>query len=264
MNDQTVARAANVEVSDKELKNLKDLELARLKEAHAIEEATQAMRDQQLVELTTPSGAGMALPGLDELNLFEIPGLEEEVWEAPTQSAEEYFENLARIREEMLLLAETSATWGMQFGEVMGQIVMGTEGASEAFKSFASSAVDAAFNAATALAIQAAGQTAVGAGPAAAIILPALITAGMGLMKSVFSNIMEFADGGIISGPTVGLMGEYSGARTNPEVVAPLDKLRSMIGGAGGNVIVTGRLDGRDILLSSERSTIDRYRTRGY
>ena len=264
MNDQTMARAANVEVSDKELKNLKDLELARLKEAHAIEEATQAMRDQQLVELNTPSGAGMALPGLGELDLFEIPGLEEEVWEAPTQSAEEYFENLARIREEMLLLAETSATWGMQFGEVMGQIVMGTEGASEAFKSFASSAVDAAFNAATALAIQAAASTAVGAGPAAAIILPALITAGMGLMKSVFSNIMEFADGGIISGPTVGLMGEYSGARTNPEVVAPLDKLRSMIGGAGGNVVVTGRLDGRDILLSSERSTIDRYRTRGY
>ena len=264
MNDQTVARAANVEVSDKELDKLKALELARLKEAHAIEEATQAMRDQQLVELNTPSGAGMALPGLDELNLFEIPGLEEEVWEAPTQSAEEYFENLARIREEMLLLAETSATWGMQFGEVMGQIVMGTEGASEAFKSFASSAVDAAFNAATALAIQAAGQTAVGAGPAAAIILPALITAGMGLMKSVFANIMQFADGGIISGPTVGLMGEYSGARTNPEVVAPLDKLRSMIGGAGGNVVVTGRLDGRDILLSSERSTIDRYRTRGY
>ena len=264
MNDQTVARAANVEVSDKELDKLKALELARLKEAHAIDEATQAMRDQQLVELNTPSGAGMALPGLGELNLFEIPGLEEEVWEAPTQSAEEYFENLARIREEMLLLAETSATWGMQFGEVMGQIVMGTEGASEAFKSFASSAVDAAFNAATALAIQAAGQTAVGAGPAAAIILPALITAGMGLMKSVFSNIMEFADGGIISGPTVGLMGEYSGARTNPEVVAPLDKLRSMIGGAGGNVVVTGRLDGRDILLSSERSTIDRYRTRGY
>jgi tape measure domain-containing protein len=264
MNDQTVARAANVEVSDKELKNLKDLELARLKEAHAIEEATQAMRDQQLVELTTPSGAGMALPGLDELNLFEIPGLEEEVWEAPTQSAEEYFENLARIREEMLLLAETSATWGMQFGEVMGQIVMGTEGASEAFKSFASSAVDAAFNAATALAIQAAGQTAVGAGPAAAIILPALITAGMGLMKSVFSNIMEFADGGIISGPTVGLMGEYSGARTNPEVVAPLDKLRSMIGGAGGNVVVTGRISGNDLLLVNERASIDRGRIRGF
>ena len=251
-------------MSDKELNKLKELELARLKEAHAIELVTQEMRDLQTQALLAP-GAGANMPILDaELDLFEIPGLEEEVWQAPTQSAEEYFENLARIREEMTLLAERSASWGMQFGEVMGQIVLGTEGASEAFKSFASSAVDAAFNAATALAIQAAGQTAVGAGPAAAIILPALITAGMGLMKSVFSNIMQFADGGIISGPTLGLMGEYSGARTNPEVVAPLDKLRSMIGGAGGNVIVTGRLDGRDILLSSERSTIDRYRTRGY
>lgn len=151
-----------------------------------------------------------------------------------------------------------------QFGSVFGEIITGAESAGESMKQFAMAAVDAAFNAATALAIQAAGQTATGSGPAAAIILPALITAGMGLMKSVFSNIMQFADGGIISGPTVGLMGEYSGARTNPEVVAPLDKLRSMIGGAGGHVVVTGRLDGRDILLSSERSTIDRYRTRGF
>jgi hypothetical protein len=86
----------------------------------------------------------------------------------------------------------------------------------------------------------------------------------MGLMKSVFSNIMEFADGGIISGPTVGLMGEYSGARTNPEVVAPLDKLRSMIGGAGGNVVVTGRISGNDLLLVNERASIDRGRIRGF
>ena len=130
--------------------------------------------------------------------------------------------------------------------------------------SFASAALDAGFQAATALAINAAGQTAAAAGPGAAIALPILITAGMALIRSTFQGITGFADGGIISGPTLGLMGEYSGARTNPEVVAPLDKLRSMIGGAGGNVIVTGRLDGRDILLSSERSTIDRYRTRGY
>jgi len=264
MNEQTVARQANVEVSDKELKNLKELELARLKEAYAIEEATQAMRDQQLVELNTPSGGGMALPGLNELDLFEIPGLEEEVWQAPTQSAEEYFENLARIRERMTELATTSAMWGSQVGNVMGQIVMGTEGAKEAFKELASSAVDAAFNAATALAIQASAQTAVSAGPAAAIILPALITAGMGLMKSVFANIMQFADGGIISGPTLGLMGEYSGARTNPEVVAPLDKLRSMIGNAGGNVVVTGRISGNDLLLVNERASIDRGRIRGF
>ena len=28
-------------------------------------------------------------------------------------------------------------------------------------------------------------------------------------------------------------MGEYAGARSNPEVIAPLDKLEGMIGGGG-------------------------------
>jgi tape measure domain-containing protein len=98
----------------------------------------------------------------------------------------------------------------------------------------------------------------------AGLAAPALIVAGLSLVEGFLNQAMAFADGGIVSGPTLGLVGEYAGARTNPEVIAPLDKLRSMMGGMGGNVVVTGRLDGRDILLSSERSTIDRYRTRGY
>ena len=40
---------------------------------------------------------------------------------------------------------------------------------------------------------------------------------------------MAFADGGVVYGPTLGLIGEYAGARSNPEVIAPLDKLRSLI-----------------------------------
>jgi tape measure domain-containing protein len=96
------------------------------------------------------------------------------------------------------------------------------------------------------------------------IASPGLIVAGLTLVEGFLNAATAFANGGIVSGPTLGLVGEYPGARTNPEVIAPLDKLRSMMGGMGGNVVVTGRLDGRDILLSSERSTIDRYRTRGY
>ena len=38
-----------------------------------------------------------------------------------------------------------------------------------------------------------------------------------------------FANGGIVSGPTYALVGEYAGARNNPEVIAPLDKLRNLI-----------------------------------
>ena len=106
---------------------------------------------------------------------------------------------------------------------------------------------------------------------AAFLVISALIPGGGaalggfgGFLKSGF-GLTGFADGGIVSGPTAALVGEYSGARTNPEVIAPLDKLQSMIQGAGGgNVTVTGRLSGSDILLSSERSNIYRNRVRGY
>jgi len=88
---------------------------------------------------------------------------------------------------------------------------------------------------------------------------------GLGAFLQGGFGLTGFADGGIVSGPTAALVGEYSGARTNPEVIAPLDKLQSMIQGAGGgNVTVTGRISGSDILLSSERSNIYRNRVRGY
>ena len=60
-----------------------------------------------------------------------------------------------------------------------------------------------------------------------------------------------FANGGIVSGPTMGLIGEYPGARTNPEVVAPLDKLKDMLGGQGGGSFI---LKGQDLVLAMNRS----------
>ena len=75
-------------------------------------------------------------------------------------------------------------------------------------------------------------------------------------------DLPQFSNGGIVSGPTLGLVGEYPGARTNPEVIAPLDKLRGMLGGQA--VQVTGKISGRDILLTSERNAIDRNRVRGF
>ncbi|MFW5928179.1 MAG: hypothetical protein ACOCSL_03165, partial [Thermoplasmatota archaeon] len=42
-------------------------------------------------------------------------------------------------------------------------------------------------------------------------------------------NVVAFADGGLAYGPTLGLFGEYPGARSNPEVVAPLSDLNNMI-----------------------------------
>ena len=72
----------------------------------------------------------------------------------------------------------------------------------------------------------------VGAGIAAGMIASAVATViGVGATP--------FAEGGVVSGPTMALIGEYAGASSNPEVVAPLDKLRSMLqpaAGTGGTV----------------------------
>ena len=57
-----------------------------------------------------------------------------------------------------------------------------------------------------------------------------------GLGGGGFGNLIPFANGGIVSGPTSALVGEYTGARTNPEVIAPLSKLQNML---GGNVTFT-------------------------
>lgn len=64
----------------------------------------------------------------------------------------------------------------------------------------------------------------------------AAIAAGVATVIASFAKMPKFANGGIISGPTIGLMGEYSGASNNPEVVAPLNKLKSMLGDVGGGM----------------------------
>jgi hypothetical protein len=77
------------------------------------------------------------------------------------------------------------------------------------------------------------------------------IAAGVALKASLNkkkdSGVQAFANGGVISGPTMGLMGEYPGARSNPEIVAPLDKLKNLIGGGGGTL--EARISGNDLLI---------------
>lgn len=77
--------------------------------------------------------------------------------------------------------------------------------------------------------------------------------AGKRLGGKGFLNFLGFAEGGIVSGPTLANVGEYSGAKSNPEVVAPLSKLKGMLGGQTMNVKVTGKIAGKDIYLSGSR-----------
>jgi hypothetical protein len=98
---------------------------------------------------------------------------------------------------------------------------------------------------------------------------PAAIAAGIALVAAAgvarsLANTgpTAFADGGIVSGPTLGLVGEYPGASTNPEVIAPLDKLKSLIGGNSdsGGFIAETRISGRDLSIVLNRFNKDNAR----
>lgn len=74
--------------------------------------------------------------------------------------------------------------------------------------------------------------------------------------------IPAMADGGLAFGPTLAQVGEYKGASANPEVIAPLDKLKSMIGENGGTqkIEIFGKISGNDIFLSNRIASENRER----
>ena len=123
-------------------------------------------------------------------------------------------------------------TSGIQsFAQNLGQALASGDGA-EIFKSMLISVMDM---------LQQFGSTLIAAGtaalafqsllmnPIAAIVSGAALVAATAAAKAALQNATAFADGGIVSGPTYALVGEYSGASNNPEVIAPFSKFKSMI-----------------------------------
>lgn len=89
------------------------------------------------------------------------------------------------------------------------------------------------------------------------------VAGGFGKFMAGGMGLPMMAEGGLFTGASLAMVGEGPGtSMINPEVVAPLDKLQQMMG--GGNVVVTGMIRGNDILLSNERSLLDRNRVRGF
>lgn len=178
------------------------------------------------------------------------------------------------------ILQNTAANFAEGFGAMVGHMMAGNAGMENVMQLIMTSLAD--------LAIQV-GKMAIGIGVAVLGIKKALqslsgpvaIAAGIALValgtmaKSVMSNmgnsmgsggdIPKFADGGMVYGPTLGLMGEYAGARRNPEVIAPLNKLQKYIteavagaGGQGGRVEFV--IKGADLYGSLNRYTANKGR----
>ena len=97
-------------------------------------------------------------------------------------------------------------------------------------------------------------------------ILALPLAAGIGaLAGGVFNSILKglripaLAQGGLAYSPTLALVGDNRGAGADPEVIAPLSKLKQYLGG-GNQLIGNFRIAGRDLELVLERSQADSQR----
>lgn len=87
--------------------------------------------------------------------------------------------------------------------------------------------------------------TAQGVASAFELPFPANLAAAamvVGTVASLFSSLPKLADGGIAYGNSVVNVGEYAGASGNPEVIAPLSKLREYIQPREGSNTLGGKV----------------------
>jgi len=104
-----------------------------------------------------------------------------------------------------------------------------------------------------------------GSAPPANFILAAIVGALAAVQIALIASqpLPALAQGGLAYAPTMAMVGDNPNARIDPEVISPLSKLRAIMSG-GQSVEVYGVLRGDDILISSERASDSRLRTRGY
>ena len=101
-----------------------------------------------------------------------------------------------------------------------------------------------------------------------------LVVAGAGaaVVGTLFTKALKglkvpaLAKGGLAHAPTLAMVGDNPNAGVDPEVIAPLSKLKSMIGGMGGgmgNMVMTHRIAGNDLLMILKSANMNEQRTTG-
>ena len=212
----------------------------------AVMNLEEAMRASALADpnfINTDQFAAMA-EHLEELRL-KMKGLE--------AAAKEVSEEL-----------DHGALLGDAMGQVVGAAFDSAAGSSESFgesvKKIFMNMIAGALSTAIANAIAAAFSPAspdnYATGGAAAPAKAAGLTA---IISSLFASIPALHSGGMTMGPTLALIGDNPSGR---EAVIPMEKMGSFLGqaGANGNMNVTGKIQGSDIILSHERANRNRGR----
>ena len=87
-------------------------------------------------------------------------------------------------------------------------------------------------------------------------IAPAIAAAAGGVARSLIMKIgaPRLAQGGLAFAPTMAMVGDNRNARVDPEVIAPLSKLKSMMSDVGIGGTLETRISGNDLIILLNRS----------
>jgi tape measure domain-containing protein len=87
-------------------------------------------------------------------------------------------------------------------------------------------------------------------------IAPAIAALAGSLGKSLIMKVgaPKLAEGGLAYGPTMATVGDNRNARVDPEVIAPLSKLKSMMGDMSMGGVLETRISGNDLIILLNRS----------
>jgi len=173
-----------------------------------------------------------------------------------TMTMGEFFSMLESVEVQTVKVANAANNMGNAIADAFGRAAQEAMSFGQAVAMLAREVIIAYLAQTKAKILQNSAEGAAGTGPAYPIVMAGLLAAGIGIMNRV--QIPALAEGGLAYGPTTALIGDNRNARIDPEVVAPLSKLRDMMG--GNQVEVFGRISGNDIYLSNSRTGTSRNR----
>lgn len=234
---------------------LKDLEVTKVKE---IREHVEAIRHARIIspedlrranELSDiikgilPQKTTAVTPTGPITPSIIFPGSDEEA-----AKAQKMLENLAKLQKASDILKAAIDQLGNSFVNLFDNLLQGGQNAFQSFASAIGAIIRRLIAAAAAAAVFAAIVTVATGGAGAGAFLSKF--------KSIFaslSGLPKFAQGGVVTKPTLGLFGE-----AGPEAVIPLNKLDQM--GGGFPAFIELRLRGRDAvgLIDMNRRSLNR------
>jgi phage tail tape measure protein, TP901 family, core region len=220
----------------------------------AIKSQTDAIKRRNAGMMEQIQSRGPSVIDTPDVGQLQLP---------PPEGAEDTIEALDGVKNKMNEVQSAGEQIGSALGSTFGQIIEGSASVEDVMKSAGKQILSTLINIAKANAIATFSSPTNPANAATGgLAMPAVIAGGLALVEGLLGAV-AFADGGIVSGPTLGLVGEYSGARTNPEVIAPLDKLQGMLQNQGAQpMYLKTKLKGGDIEISAQSGRRKLNRTR--